>query len=76
MCRSSKRLRPTTPTGWQHPSDDAYWRAIAPREAYERITAPALNMGGWFDIFLGGTLANYRGCARGAAATPRASTSA
>jgi len=45
----------------EHPSYDAYWRSIAPREAYARITAPALNMGGWFDIFLAGTLANYRG---------------
>ncbi len=44
-----------------HPSYDDYWRAIAPRESYERITAPALNMGGWFDIVLGGTLANYWG---------------
>jgi putative CocE/NonD family hydrolase len=31
----------------EHPSYDAYWRSIAPREAYARISAPALNMGGW-----------------------------
>jgi len=42
-----------------HPDYDDYWRAAAPREHYERITTPALNFGGWYDLFLGGTLANY-----------------
>ncbi len=45
----------------RHPEDDAYWQRIAPRKMYEQITVPALNMGGWYDIFAGGTLANYRG---------------
>ncbi len=44
-----------------HPSYDDYWRAAAPCEHYEKITAPALNFGGWYDLFLGGTLANYTG---------------
>jgi putative CocE/NonD family hydrolase len=44
-----------------HTSYDDYWRGIAPQEFYERITAPALNIGGWFDIFLLGTLSNYQG---------------
>ncbi len=44
-----------------HPSYDAFWKAIAPRESYEKITVPALNMGGWYDLFLKGTLANYLG---------------
>lgn len=42
-----------------HPDYDAYWQAIAPCERYDAITAPALNFGGWYDLFLGGTLANY-----------------
>ncbi len=42
-----------------HPDYDDYWRAIAPCEHYDAITAPALNFGGWYDLFLGGTLANY-----------------
>ena len=42
-----------------HPDYDDYWRAIAPSEHYAEITAPALNFGGWYDLFLGGTLANY-----------------
>ncbi len=44
-----------------HPDYSDYWRKIAPKEQYEKITAPALNIGGWYDLFLGGTLANYRG---------------
>lgn len=45
-----------------HPDPgDEYWRAVTPATLYERITAPALNIGGWYDIFLAGTLASYRG---------------
>ena len=44
-----------------HPGYDEYWQAIAPREHHHRITAPACNIGGWYDLFLGGTLANYTG---------------
>jgi putative CocE/NonD family hydrolase len=44
-----------------HNSYDDYWRSTAPQEFHERITVPALNIGGWFDIFLLGTLANYQG---------------
>jgi len=42
-----------------HPPGDDYWRVTALDRTYERIEVPALNVGGWFDIFLGGTLANY-----------------
>jgi uncharacterized protein len=44
-----------------HPEYDEFWRSTSTRESYERITAPALNFGGWYDIFLKGTLANYVG---------------
>ncbi|CAN0215029.1 unnamed protein product, partial [Phaeothamnion confervicola] len=55
-----------------HPSYDDYWRAAAPCEHYEKISAPALNFGGWYDLFLGGTLANYTGMqARGGSAAAR-----
>ena len=40
---------------------DGWWREVAPRERYEAVTAPALNIGGWYDIFVGGTVENYRG---------------
>lgn len=44
-----------------HPAYDDFWRATAPRESYAKITVPALNIGGWYDLFLKGTLANYIG---------------
>lgn len=53
------RLAPYVQDWLAHPCYDDYWRAIAPCEHYAKITAPALNFGGWFDLFLGGTLANY-----------------
>ncbi len=44
-----------------HPAYDEFWSATAPSEAFGDIVVPALNMGGWYDIFLKGTLANYVG---------------
>lgn len=44
-----------------HRTHDDYWPPIAPNAGYERITAPALNIGGWYDIFLWSTLQNYMG---------------
>ncbi len=44
-----------------HPSYDEYWKTTAPRESFGDIVTPALNIGGWYDLFLKGTLANYVG---------------
>ncbi len=44
-----------------HPTDDDYWRALSINRRLSRIEVPALNVGGWFDVFLGGTLANFSG---------------
>src|SRR5713101_4892260 len=38
-----------------------YATHLSIEEYHARITVPALNIGGWYDIFLGGTLRNYRG---------------
>lgn len=43
-----------------HPSYDAYWQSVAPATDFGAIQAPALSIGGWFDIFLRGTLAGYQ----------------
>jgi hypothetical protein len=45
----------------RHPQPDDFWRSLAPGQQYREITAPSLNIGGWYDCFLGGTLANYLG---------------
>jgi hypothetical protein len=44
-----------------HPEDDAYWRQWNIESRHGAIDVPALNIGGWYDIFLGGTLRNYVG---------------
>ncbi|MBM3946829.1 MAG: CocE/NonD family hydrolase [SAR202 cluster bacterium] len=44
-----------------HPTYDDYWRRIAIEERHNQVTVPSFNSGGWFDIFLGGTLKNYVG---------------
>lgn len=42
-----------------HPTDDEFWASTSPNRRYPRIEVPALNVGGWFDVFLGGTLENF-----------------
>ena len=45
-----------------HPSYDQYWRDLSPiEEHYQDVEAPAYHMGGWFDVFLQGTLNNFMG---------------
>lgn len=55
----------------EHSRYDDYWArlAIAPRRP--QIVVPALNVGGWYDVFLGGTLANFTGM-REAGGSPEA----
>jgi len=60
-------LRDVAPyyTDWlAHPEDDEFWQATAPRERYHQVDVPSLNIGGWYDCFLGGTLANYVGMSK------------
>lgn len=54
-----------------HPAYDDYWEALDVSRAHERLTVPALNIGGWYDIFLQGTIDNFVGM-RDHAATPEA----
>ena len=44
-----------------HPEFDDYWRGVCVEEHHSDISVPALNFGGWYDIFLGGTIRNYTG---------------
>ncbi|HEV7751089.1 MAG TPA: CocE/NonD family hydrolase [Baekduia sp.] len=54
-----------------HPDDDAFWRAISPRERWGATAVCGLHIGGWSDLFLEGTLETYAGL-RDGAATPAA----
>ncbi len=51
----------------EHPLYDQYWQELSIARNYEKITVPAYHIGGWYDIFLEGTLENFAGItARGA----------
>jgi putative CocE/NonD family hydrolase len=43
----------------EHPVLDDYWRALSIDAGYGDVRVPAFNVGGWYDIFLGGTLENF-----------------
>ena len=43
-----------------HPSDDAYWEQLAGADLLDAVDVPALHVGGWYDVFLAGTLRSYR----------------
>jgi putative CocE/NonD family hydrolase len=54
-----------------HPDDDDYWRQLNIEDRHCQVQIPACNVGGWYDIFLGGTIRNYLGM-RERGATPAA----
>jgi putative CocE/NonD family hydrolase len=49
---------------------DAHWRRINPSSHYDAIDLPALHIGGWYDLFLEGTLDTYTGMRRQARTRP------
>ena len=42
-----------------HPNYDAYWKAISDEDRMDKMQVPAEVSGGWFDIFLAGTINGY-----------------
>jgi putative CocE/NonD family hydrolase len=50
-----------------HPTEDEYWTSFSINRRYADVTVPALNVGGWYDIFLAGTLENFARMRREAA---------
>lgn len=55
----------------EHAENPAHDAPYSIRHAYERVQVPALNVGGWYDIFTQGTIENFSGV-RAAGATPAA----
>jgi putative CocE/NonD family hydrolase len=53
-------------TWMDHQGDDAWWARTSIVGRYGQITCPGLHVGGWYDIFLEGTLENYVGLRAGA----------
>ena len=56
----------------RHPALDDYWERVRIESKYEQIDVAALHIGGWYDIFLEGTLRNFAGMrAKGKSARAR-----
>lgn len=55
---------------WQdwiaHPSYDDYWRQVDVAARVGEIDVPAFNIGGWYDVFLKGTLTSFQSMRAGA----------
>lgn len=45
----------------EHSSYDEYWKSISDEEHFDKIKVPLYTQGGWFDIFLAGTINGYTG---------------
>lgn len=55
-----------------HPAYDNYWKQVSVNEHFAQIQVPSLHVGGWYDLFLDGTLRSYVGIkSRGASDTAR-----
>jgi putative CocE/NonD family hydrolase len=68
----SRRIAPYFYDWLEHPTNDAYWQRWSIRRRYERIEVPALNVDGWYDVFLNGAIENFVGMRhRGATAAAR-----
>lgn len=62
---------PTWRRWLQNDTTGSYWGGVSYRDRRDAVTVPGLHIGGWFDLFLGGTLENFR-YLRSHAATERA----
>ncbi len=56
-----------------HPDGDQYWQRWSTLAHHDRVTVPAFNLGGWYDLFLAGPPRNFAGL-RERAATEAART--
>ena len=43
-----------------HPSYDHYWQPLNLEERANEMSTPALNIGGWYDVFLRSTIGSYQ----------------
>lgn len=44
-----------------HPNDDDYWAKFDTTKRFDRMNVPAVHVGGWFDMFLQGTIDQFTG---------------
>ena len=48
----------------KHQSYDQYWKSISDEERFEKVEVPTHTSGGWYDIFLNGTINGFTGMRR------------
>lgn len=48
----------------KHQSFDQYWKSISDEENFEKVKVPVQTSGGWFDIFVNGTINGFTGMRR------------
>jgi uncharacterized protein len=48
----------------KHQSFDTYWKSISDEQRFEKVKVPVHTSGGWFDIFLNGTINGFTGMRR------------
>jgi uncharacterized protein len=61
------RILPAWQQWLDHEENDTFWSSLSYASKRQRISTPALHVGGWFDLFLGGTLDNFQTLRRAAA---------
>ncbi len=49
---------------FEHPSYDSWWKALSLNERLASVKVPILQINGWYDYFLGGTLKGFSGMSR------------
>jgi putative CocE/NonD family hydrolase len=54
-----------------HPSHDEYWDAVDLRPDLPKVEIPALNIGGWYDLYIGATVRDYADARRRAGTEQR-----
>jgi uncharacterized protein len=59
--QSTSSLAPYYLDWLDHPSYDDFWKRVSIEEHFPDIIVPALHVGAWYDLFLGGSLRNYMG---------------
>ncbi len=47
-----------------HPEPGAYWEALSPKHLLQNVDLPMLHIGGWFDVYMRGTLQLYKAMIR------------
>jgi putative CocE/NonD family hydrolase len=62
--RAVNALLPAYEAWLTNDRDDVFWRAVSVSDRWSAIEIPALHIGGWYDLFLRGTIANYLGMAQ------------